>query len=221
LKSLTVYSSYGSTTLTLRDTTNISATHASPSCTLEQVVFIDCWNVSLEFMATLARLKSVSFVRKDLTVGPLPESIPPSAYARIERLELRLDRLCTRQNFNETAHTVSMEDFPSLRWLLLESTLYPLHPGSTDFLVWTMSLLLRLETLKLLGHAPKMARPPTVTSFEIDHEHWDDYDHGSPTLRELVINNYCSNRRLDLRSVSRQASGFAALLGTGRTGAEP
>lgn len=172
--------------LTLRQAGSAIPT-AGAGCPLQQLVFVDCWNLDLEFMDTLSCLKSVGIWRQNLGIGVLPWNIPLLSRSRIEQLDLRLDNLCPRPAYGDIPQGLSIQGFESLRWLLLQATTRSQYyfPLTHD-----VQQLAALETLKLRLNAPNICYPGPLTSLEIDHEHWASSFHNARALRELVLHNY-------------------------------
>jgi hypothetical protein len=194
---------------------------AGAGCPLQQLVFVDCWHLDLAFMDTLSRLRSVGIWRQDLGIGVLPWNIPLLSRSRIEQLDLRLDNLCPRQEYDDIPQALSIQGFESLRWLLLQATT---RSPYCYLLTHDVQQLPALETLKLGSNAPNICYPGPLTSLEIDHEHWASSFHNARALRELILHNYvgqglpmdltrcCALQKLRVVAGPRCISPFRAVL---------
>lgn len=163
---------------------------ASQNSPLESLIFVDCCDVDLAFLADLPRLESLGFRRGTV----FPGLVPPSVQSRITELEVTRNTLFMSQRYI----AVDLTRFPRLRRLRLAA-----QQGAADFLMEIMEAA--LQGLVYLRHldfrvtryaARLMASLVNLTTLDIEFAAWPSPDRGfasCSTLRHLVLRGVPAN----------------------------
>jgi hypothetical protein len=152
-------------------------TKASPTSKLQELVLVDCWNMSLAFMDDLP-LRSLGLVQHELDRVVWPADVPKATRARILQLEVRW------RSFDLRGTSVS--GYSNLRWLSVSS---PRDVGCTlglSSLIDDIQALSGLETLRLDAVLPLADLTGlALTSLDIASDAY--FGLQDSTLRDLAL----------------------------------
>jgi len=164
---------------------------ASSSCPLERLVLVDCSDIDLAFLESLARLRVLRFTDQAFTRSrELAAAVPRCVQARLTDLELDLYSMLLH-------HDGYLSGYSSLRRLCLKSADkgYGLHEFSDS-----VRALVGLDTLELyvpLPRARELVLGLNLARLDVRFEDWpEDEAHRLACLRSLVLRGVTDLARL-------------------------